>query len=136
MEDRTQLGFSSFTEIRNQRLKFRDADVSGVCGAGLLVGKELCRKGAPEISGGTSLSQWLKKNKLSMQGRDFTKPGNKQYLGSYDLDCWSETKELWQDRMGRFSRHSRGTLEILCLSNKPMFPLPSKKAQKQDREGK
>lgn len=51
MEDRTQLGFSSFTEIRNQRLKFRDADVSGVCGARLLVGKELCRKGAPEISG-------------------------------------------------------------------------------------
>lgn len=43
MEDRSQLGFSGLTEIGNQRLKFRDADVAGVCGAGLLV---LCRKGA------------------------------------------------------------------------------------------
>lgn len=46
--------FSGLTERGNQRLKFRDVDVAGVCGAGLFVGKERGQKGAPEISGGIS----------------------------------------------------------------------------------
>lgn len=52
MGARTQVRFSGLMEIGNQRLKFRDVDVGGVCGAGLSVGKELCRKGASEIPGG------------------------------------------------------------------------------------
>lgn len=51
--------FSGLTEIGNQRLKFRDVVVAGVCGAGLFVGKERGQKGAPEISGGIS-SPWLR----------------------------------------------------------------------------
>ena len=61
--DRTQVRFSGLTEIGNQRLKFRDVDVAGVCGAGLLVGKELCRKGA-SFSTWKSLEGGKKKKSL------------------------------------------------------------------------
>lgn len=54
---------SSLTEVGNQRMKFRVAALAGVYEAGLFVGKELCRTGAVEVSGGVSLSHWLT-NKL------------------------------------------------------------------------
>ena len=43
-EDRTQVGLSSFTERRNQRLKFRVIDVTEVCEAKLFAGKKLRRE--------------------------------------------------------------------------------------------
>lgn len=57
-------------------MKFKAAHMAGVCGAGLFVKNELYREGAPEISGGISISHW-QSNKMYRHRVIFHKPDKK-----------------------------------------------------------
>lgn len=65
MEDRTQVGLHGLTEIGNPPNVWV-ADMAGVGGSGLFVGKEPWGAGAPKIFGGVSFSHWSN-DKLSMR---------------------------------------------------------------------
>lgn len=65
MEDRTQVGLRGLPETGNPPNVWV-ADMAGVGGAGLFVGKERWGEGAPKIFGGVSFSHWSN-DKLSMR---------------------------------------------------------------------
>lgn len=128
MEDGNQVGFSSLTETGNQTLKFKDADVAGVCGAGLLV---LCRKGAPGISGGISLSHWLKK--ISCTCKEETSQNlamNNTWEGmtlTVNQRQRSSDKQEWEDFLGTQELSQKfHALEISLLSPFPLRKLKNK----------